>query len=536
MPPNTMNRKPPWLALIGAFLIAVAAAQPSPADDQPSPADDPPVAAEETPAAPESNAEAQAPGTPDDAPEIPSPAPGAPARTIPEPPEGGWDVYVVPINGTITSPQLFILRRALKDAIKNDVEVVLLDMDTPGGAAGVMLEMMEALDKFPGDTITYVNDEAISAGAFIAVATDDIWFNPRGTMGAAAVVMANGQEVPVTMQAKIDSLIDAKVRMMAKEYRYRADVMRAMSQLDYQLEIDGEVIESAKEGKLLTLTADEAVKLYGDPPQPLLAEGVAGSVEDLLNQKLGTGNYEIRKFEVTWSEEFAKWFKNIAPICLGLGILLMYFEAQTPTFGAFGFLGVCLLLLVFASNYFAGMAGNEPVILFAIGVLLIAVELFVVPGTVIAGLAGLLLVFGSLIWAMADIWPAGAEDFEITPMLFYRPIGELAVALLIAGAGIFLALKMLPQKWLHRSIILGAEVGDPSPVLAGGGRSIDESRGGGLPEPGARGIATTDLHPGGTVEIDGCRFQARLAIGSCERGAAVEVLERRDFSLVVKPI
>ncbi|MGE9297297.1 MAG: NfeD family protein, partial [Puniceicoccales bacterium] len=486
-----MKRKTSWLAALGALFIALAAlplgAEP---DEETAPVAEATEAEEPATALPTAEAPvAESLPDPDTAQPVADPSPHAPDRVIPETPEGGWDVYVVPIEGAITSPQLYILRRALKEAIKNDVEIVLLDMDTPGGALNVTLEMMEALDKFAGDTITFVNDEAISAGSYISIATDDIWFSPSGIMGAAAVVSGGGQEVDESMKQKIDSYLRAKVRVLSKEYRYRADVQRAMMDAGYELEIDGQVIKEKDE--LLSLTADEATAQYGNPPQPLLAQGIAESIEDLLNQKLGAGNYQIREFEVSWSEEFAKWFKTFAPALLGIGMLLLFIEMKTPSFGLIGMGGICLLLLVFASNYFAGMAGNEPVILFIIGVMLIGVEIFLVPGTLLAGMLGAALVFGSLLWAMADIWPEGSEGFEITPMLFYKPVGQLALGFVITGIGIFLALKFLPKTWLYKSIILGAEVGDPSPVLAGGGRSVDESRGGGLPEPGSRGVVVT---------------------------------------------
>jgi len=446
------------------------------------------------------------------------------------------DVYIVPIEGPIMETQLFILRRALKEAIKNDVETVLLDMDTPGGALGVTIEMMEALDYFEGDTITFVNDEAISAGSYISISTDDIWFAPKGLMGAAEAVAGTGADIPESMQRKIDSYLRAKVRAISGEYRYRGDVQRAMMDPEFELIIDGEILK--RKGELLSLTADEAAKEYGMPPEPLLAAGIAEDVTDLLNQKYGEGNYVVKTFEITWSESFAKWFEGIAPILMGLGILFIYFEAQSPGFGVFGGLGICLMLLVFGSSYYAGLAGNEAIIFFVLGLILICVEIFLLPGTLIAGFLGALLVIGSLVWALADIWPEGAKGFELTPDTFFGPLGQVTLGLLIAfGVGLA-TLRYMPESPLKRMLVLGAEVGDPSPETAAGGRSIDYPAGSGamLPEPGARGQAVTDLHPGGQVEVDGKRFQARVMIGSIESGQSIEVVELRDFSIVVKAV
>ena len=108
------------------------------------------------------------------------------------------DVYVIPITGPISTPNLYILRRGLKEAIANDVGMVILDMDTPGGRVDLTLEMMEMLDRFEGLTATYVNDDAISAGSFIAAATQEIYFSPRGKMGASAVIQGTGEESTFT--------------------------------------------------------------------------------------------------------------------------------------------------------------------------------------------------------------------------------------------------------------------------------------------------------------------------------------------------
>jgi len=133
-------------------------------------------------------------------------------------------VYVIPIRGAIASPTLYIVRRGVKEAIENNVDVILIDMNTPGGALKDTLEIMKVLDRFPGETITFINNEAISAGAFISVITDRIYFTDDGQIGAAEVVSGTGQEIPEGMKRKLQSYINAKVRIYTEEYRYRGDV------------------------------------------------------------------------------------------------------------------------------------------------------------------------------------------------------------------------------------------------------------------------------------------------------------------------
>lgn len=447
----------------------------------------------------------------------------------PEPPEGGWDVYVVPIEGPINSPQLYILRRALKEAIEKDIEVVLINMDTPGGELGVTLEMMEALDKFEGETITYVNAEAISAGSYIAISTDDIYFSPGGIMGAAEAVSASGENINESMQRKIESYLRAKVRVLSKEHRYRAQVQRAMMDPDYVLEIDGVVLK--EEGELLSLTADEAVEAFGEPLQPLLANGIADSVDALLTQRYGEGNYLIREFKVTWSERFAKWFKTIAPALLGIGFLMVFIEIKTPNFGLIGGIGIALVLLVFASNYFAGMAGHIEVIVFIVGVLLVVAEVFLFPGTLIAGALGALLMAGALLWAMVDIWPTPEGGITVNWGSVERAVRNLLLGAAIALVGMALLWRFLKGSGLYRRVVSEGAIGQLDTLAVGRPGAASA-----LPAPGSEGVAITDLRPLGTVEIGKQRYEASVSSGQVNRGQKIRVVRRDSFALKVEPI
>ncbi len=440
---------------------------------------------------------------------------------------GFVDVYVIPITEAISTPNLYILRRGLKEAIANDVGMVVLDMDTPGGRVDITLDMMEMLDRFEGITATYVNDDAISAGSFIAAATQEIYFSPRGKMGASAVIQGTGEDVAETAKQKIESYLRANIRVMTAEYPYRSDVVRAMLDADFELKIGDEVLKPA--GELLTLTAQEAVKEYGDPPHKLLGEGIYDSIEALLDARLGAGNYEIRDFELTYSEEIAKWMNTIAPVLMGLGVLLLFLEFKTPGFGIFGISGLVLLGIFFASHYVAGLAGNEAIFFFLLGVLLVLVELFFFPGTVIFALSGLGLMLGSLLWTMVDYWPSGeeGEGGGLTPEMFAEPFVQLIYGVSIAIGGILLVGRFFKGSWFERKLVLEAAAGGDS-------QTIREARESKLPRVGSEGVALTPLHPGGRVEIQGQRYEAHCAVGMIERGAAVWVVSSNDFDLIVE--
>jgi len=437
--------------------------------------------------------------------------------------EGPVNVYVIPITEAISKPNLFILRRGLKEAIENDVAMVLLDMDTPGGRVDYTIEMMEMLAKFDGITATYVNPDAISAGSFIAAATQEIYFAPQGKMGASAVIQGGGQDVPETARLKVESYLRANIRVITEDYPYRSDVIRAMLDANFELKIGDEVIKP--EGELLTLTASEAMREYGEPAQPLLGKGIYDSVDDLLDARFGAGNYEIKDFHVTYSEVIAKWMNTFAPALLGIGLLALFLEFKTPGFGFFGIGGIVLLGIFFISHYIAGLAGNEAVLFFALGVILVLVELFFFPGVFVFALSGLALIFGSLLWAMVDIWPG--EPISISPELLTEPLVNLVFGASITAVGAFILSRFFPGSWMERKLVLAVAAGGDSQTI----RVQHESN---LPSVGTKGVAITDLFPSGRVEIKGKRYEARAALGPIEHGAAIRVQKNSDFGLVVE--
>lgn len=437
------------------------------------------------------------------------------------------DVYVIPINDMIGKPNLYILRRGLKEAIANDVEMVILDMDTPGGRVDVCLDMMKALDRFDGITATYVNEDAISAGSFIAASTEEIYFAPRGKIGASAVIQGTGEDVPETARQKIESYLRANIRVMTEDDPYRSDVIRAMLDADFELKIGEEIIKP--KGELLTLTAKEAVKEYGDPLQPLLGAGIYESIEDLLDAKFGAGKYQIKDFKVTYSEELAKWMNTFAPALMGIGLLLLFVEFKTPGFGVFGIGGIVLIAIFFIAQYIAGLAGNEPIIFFVLGVVLVLVELLFFPGIIFVAASGLCLIMGSLLWAMIDYWPGGKT--EISADLLIDPLMNLILGMSIAVFGAFVISRFLKGSWMERQLVLADAVGAPATTT-----DSPQATDGFVELIGKTGRVIAPLHPAGRIEIDGIRYTASCGVGVIEKGATVQVVSQGDFDLIVEEV
>jgi len=447
----------------------------------------------------------------------PTPEPGVAAQP--------FRVQVIPVRGPIGSAVLYLVRRGLKEAIEQKADAVVLDMKTPGGELDSTFSIMEAIARFPGTTITYVNSEAMSAGAFISATTNEIWFSPEGIIGAAAPVSAGGQDVEATMKLKIVSYLKARVRAMSEGKGYRGEVISAMIDADKELKIGDDVIKG--KGELLSLTAGEAAKFYGDPPRSLLSAGTAKNVDELIARRFGPTRPVVTTLAMTWSEAFAVWLNSISPILIGLGMLALFIEFKTPGFGIFGIVGIVCLAVVFLGNYAAGLSGHEPALIFGLGLILVALELFLFPGVVLVALAGVVLMFGSLVWSMADIWPNEPVVFSHT--LFLQPLLNVGLGLLIAVTLGLLLVRFIPHGWLWDRMILSSAVSRSAQAAGGAPESLADTNG----LIGRRGVVATALRPSGQVEIDGVRYEARVEVGALDAGTAVTVARRTDFALIV---
>jgi len=441
--------------------------------------------------------------------------------------------FVIPVRDQIGPPILNILRRGMKQAIESEVDLIILDMDTPGGELGVTLEIMQeildSVDSWEGKVLTYVNKEAISAGAYIAIATQEIAFAPFSQIGAAEAVSGGGGEIDPSMKRKVNSYLKAKIRNFAGSYKYRSLVMAAMMDANVSLIIEGETLKAAdgtlikSPGELLTLTGEEAVMKYGNPPQTLLGTGIFKDLEELLDQRWGKKNYQMIRMEINWAENSGLWLNGIAPLLLSIGLVLLFIEFKTPGFGVFGILGIGFILIFFGSKYVSGLAGQEEVLLFLIGFCLVLVEVFLAPGLFLPALLGLALMFGSLIWAMVDVWPGQEIDWSFA--LFRVPLVELAQSFGLAFILGYLAIKVMGKTPMGKSMLLETSVGNLKPNQT----SV-------LIEPNKVGVTVSELYPVGKVQIDGKTYEARAVIGKIEKGQRIKVLKHSVYELVVEEL
>lgn len=396
---------------------------------------------------------------------------------------------------------------ALNNAEAIKADIVIIEMDTYGGILTDAKEIVDRIMDFKKPIWVFINSDAASAGALISIACDSIYMSPGASIGAATVVSATGEKAPDKYQSYMRSIM----RSTAEENGRNPRIAEGM--VDEKIVIDS----VKKEGEIITFSTSEAIQ-YG------FCEAKVESVEEILRQN-NVENYELVKFELSGTETIIAFFLN--PFISGLLILIIvggiYFELQTPGVGFPLFAAGVALVLYLVPYYLNGLAENWEIIALFLGLGLIAVEIFVLPGFGIAGVAGITLTVGSLILIMVN---NDAFDFE------FVPANEILYAVAAAFGGIlggivllFVGGARLSNTHLFKRIAL-VQTQDTSEgyVVKPASQTMK----------GKKGTAYTVLRPGGKVMIDGQLYDAYTRGEYLEKGDTIEVLDDETTSLRVK--
>jgi len=400
------------------------------------------------------------------------------------------DVVVVPLRGEISPSLLMFLRRAEKVAESSGASAIVFEMNTYGGRLDSAEEITSALNHATIPTYTFINSNAGSAGALIALATQHIYMAPVSAIGAAAPVLPTGEDLPQTQREKTISYWSALIRSSAMKNGHNPDVGEAFMNKEKEVKIGDRVIHP--KGTLLTLNAQEATEKFNG--KPLLADGIVDSVVDLM-QKAGLKGKAV-SLGPTGFEQLAFWITALAPLLLLGGIIGAYLEFKIPGATMPGIISAICFALFFLGHYLAGLAGWEVVGLFVLGMVLVLIEiLFFAHSTIVFGVVGVFLILASLFWAMIDRYPG--ETFFPTGRALAVPLLNLFLALIGAAIVIALLARYLPRTSVYRRFALMTS-NPPGPSLAGVPRdfatAIDLS-------PGTEGISLSILRPSGKARF-----------------------------------
>lgn len=440
----------------------------------------------------------------------------------------GAKVYILPIQEDIMPPLVYVVRRGVKEAMEANADALILDMNTDGGRVDVTEEIIQIISKFKGQTFTYVNDRAFSAGAFIAVATQKIYMAPQSVIGAAAPIMmspggAGTEKMPDTVEVKMTSAVRALVRTQAEKNGHNIEVIEAMIDKTKELKIGDEVLN--KEGNILTLTDRQAAKEYGDPLKPLLSSGTVDSLEALLAQLGYTGAQRV-EIKPTGAEQLGIWINTIAPLLLVIGIIGLYVEFKTPGFGLPGIVGITAFAIYFLGGYVAGLSAAGWVIVFVVGLILVLLELLVFPGTYIAGIAGAVLMLVSLVMGMVDMYPGtpGTPTLPTLPQL-RLPLRDLALAAVVSfGLALILA-RFLPKTPIYRQLVSQTASGVSSVA------ALEEQQEARI---GQIGVTIAPLCPGGKARFGDELLDVITRGEMVAKGRPVRIIGRSGLDAVVE--
>lgn len=423
-------------------------------------------------------------------------------------------VYKLNIKEEITKATWRQTQQAFDAADSLGADVFLIHMNTYGGTVLDADSIRTKILQSPIPVYVFIDNNAASAGALISIACDSIYMRPGGSIGAATVVNQTGAAMPDKYQSYMRSTMRATAEAHGKDtvvvgndtiYKWRRDPKIAEAMVDPRVFIEG-VIDT---GKVLTFTATEAMENG-------YCEGIAENIPEVL-KKVGIENYKLVEYEPSTIEKIIGFL--VHPMISGLLIMAIiggiYFEMQSP---GIGFpLGVAILAAIayFAPLYLEGLAANWEILVFIIGVILIMIEIFVIPGFGVAGISGIVLMFGSLVLSLIN---NVNFDFEGVEM------GHVGVAVTTVVLGVFGGFIL--SLYLGNKVFT-ANTGMFRNMSLKSVQNVDDGFVGIEPRmfalKGRTGVSKTVLRPSGKVLIDGEVFDAVAITGFIDQDTSVKV-------------
>ncbi len=416
-------------------------------------------------------------------------------------------------------------KQAFEQADSLDADLMLIHMNTYGGT---VLDADSIRTKIINSNIpvyVFIDNNAASAGALISVACDSIFMRKGASIGAATVVNQTGEKMPDKYQSYMRSIMRATAESHGGDsifsendtiFKWFRDPVIAEAMVDESVYIEG-IIDT---GKVLTFTPSEAVK-YG------FCEGIAENVPEVLEQ-VGIEEYELVEYKPTALEKIIGFLVN--PIVSGILIMAIlggiYFEMQTPGIGFALVIAIVAAFAYFAPLYLEGLAANWEILLFIVGLILIAVEIFVLPGFGVAGILGILCAFTALVISLLD---NVNFDFEgVEPEKIMTALTTVVVAMfsgfvvsLVLGKKLFTA-----ESGAFKNLALQS-VQEKESGFVGVDTSYNEM-------VGKEGTAYTVLRPSGKVKIEGKIYDAVAEMAMIEKGEAVKVTKAEAAQLYVE--
>lgn len=424
-------------------------------------------------------------------------------------------VYKFDIKEQIAKPVWRTTQLAFDEAKAKGAHVIVIHMNTYGG----LVDMADSIrTKILNSTIpvyVFIDDNAASAGALISIACDSIYMRPGAKIGAATVVNQTGEQVPDKFQSYMRATMRATAEAKGKDTLivdgdttlvWRRDPKIAEAMVDPKLYVP----EVSDSGQVLTFTAEEALEYNFN-------DGLANNIMEVL-ANAGIEDYELIEFKPTPIDRIINLL--LSPVIQSLLIMAiiggLYFELQTPGIGFPIGAAALAAVLYFAPLYLQGLADNWEIVVFVLGIILLAVEIFAIPGFGVAGATGLVLIVGALTLAMVDNVVFDSGDIPLALNTVLRAFVLVIVSLLVSLVGsLYLGKKLFTSNLFPALALRTTQKNQEGYVGV-------ETKNKAL--TGKTGTAHTVLRPSGMVEIEGEIYDAMARYGFIDKGTRVRVL------------
>jgi membrane-bound serine protease (ClpP class) len=409
------------------------------------------------------------------------------------------------VSGSIDLGLAPYTSRVLREAEEQGVSVVILRINTPGGRVDAATQMRDALLNTNLTTVAFIDKEAYSAGALIALAAQQIYMTGGAVIGAAAPVSQSGQP----LDEKYISAIRKLFRATAEHNGRPPQVAEAM------VDADVAIPDLIEKGKLLTLTTQEAL-------QWKVADAQIDTLDALLAH-LNVAPASLSRARLNWAEALVRTLTHptAAALLLMVGMLALIAEFLAPGFGVGGVLGLICLGLLFGSHYLVGLAGWEEALLMGVGIVLLAVEILVLPGFGVAGILGVLALGAGLFFSFLGTYAA--------PAVIWRTVFTMLVSLVIVALGTGVMLWFLPRTTMWSRLSLKTQL-DTAPDRPPSSQPLHRS-----PLLGTSGTTVTPLLPSGSGIFHGKRLDIISEGAYIPPDTPVTIIRVEGNRLVVRP-
>ena len=432
-------------------------------------------------------------------------------------------VYVLRIDDEIGSTTWQYTRQALKEAQEAGSDMLLVHLNTYGGTVDHADSIRTALLHSPIPVVAFVDNNAASAGALIALACDSVFMRPDASMGAATVVNgADGAAMPDKYQSYMRAIMRATAESHGKylgadsTMKWRRDPLVAEAMVDSRVVVPG-LIDSTR---VLTFTPEEAVK-WG------YAEGKAQSIDDVLSH-VGVSDYVIQEYKPTWETKMIGFLTNPAVQAILIALIMagIYFELQSPGMGFPTVVAITAALLYFLPLCIGGVVSAWVAVLFMVGVVLLLLEIFVIPGFGVCGICGIAAMCVAIIAALIQSFTIPEIGVEVN-VVWKAMLTFLAAIAITVGAAWYLTSRYGP-KFIRRHTELMTDLS-----VKDGFVGVDMK----LKElVGHEGVAATDMRPGGKILIRNDEYDAVSERGYLSEHTPVKVTRFENAQLYVVPL